>query len=329
MSGPVARHAAIIMPSLPPCEPRRPGDAAHPGAQCQTVAEERRTTARDMWHRLETIHSVVYFAPEVANAYKRIGLKGFWMGYFAGRAAPLGHASPELVTALFFNFHPAMVSRALPEAWRLAPPPAILAARLDGIDEALHRLLGERALRSADIAAAADLVDEATRGCELAGRPLFAAYRSLPRPDSPHLRLWHAATLIREHRGDGHVAANLAYGLDGLAAHLMLCATGAVPRSSLQPHRGWSDEEWDAASRSLSSAGVIGEHGQLTEAGRTLRQRVEDVTDRLASEPWTHIGADRTKRLDELLRPVAESIVSSGIIPFPNPMGLPGPPVLS
>ncbi len=227
--------------------------------------------AREMWHRLEAVHSVVYFASEVAQAYKRIGLKGFWMGYFAGRAAPLGQASPELVTAVFFNFHPAMVSQALPYAWQLAAPAEILAARQAGIDEALHRLLGETALRRADIAAAADLAEEGISGCELAGRPLFAAYHSLPWPDSPHLRLWHAATLIREHRGDGHVAANLAHGLDGLAAHLTLGATGAVPRSSLQPNRGWSDDEWDAAARSLSSAGVIGGDGQLTEAGRTLR----------------------------------------------------------
>jgi len=57
------------------------------------------STARRMWQLLETIHAVVYFAPEVLDAYTAVGLKGFWMGYFAGRSAPLGAASPEVVTA--------------------------------------------------------------------------------------------------------------------------------------------------------------------------------------------------------------------------------------
>ena len=119
---------------------------------------EARATARRMWQLLETVHAVVYFAPEVAEASRQLGLKGFWMGYFAGRAAPLGPAPPEVVAATFFNFHPAMVARALPDAWSIACPGDVTAARLAAVDDALRRLLGSR-----DLAPAADLAADATR----------------------------------------------------------------------------------------------------------------------------------------------------------------------
>lgn len=290
---------------------------------------ETLSRVRAMWQLLETIHAVVYFAPEVRQAYEQAGLRGFWRGYFAGRAAPLGAASAEVVTAAFFNFHPDMVSRAVPGVWQVVSPAEAIQARLSGVDAALSRLLDHSTLSSSDLAAAADLAQQAVGGCATAGRTFFAAHLAIPWPLPAHLRLWHAATLLREHRGDGHIAANLAHGLDGLTTLVTGCAAGALPRNSIQPHRGWSDDQWDQATRALTGAGLLHVDGRLTDDGRAVRQRVEDTTDRLAAEPWVFLGADRTDHLRQLLEPIADEVANSGTIPYPNPMALPPPPTVA
>jgi hypothetical protein len=280
--------------------------------------------ARRMWPAFETYHAHVYFVPEAPEAYRELGLKGGWMGYFASRAAALGAASPGLVTAVFFNFHPAMVARALPDAWALASPDDVLAARLRTADAALRRLI-PRHIGSAAEAEAAALAREAAEAPALAGRPLFGALRSLPWPDEPHLVLWHAATLLREHRGDGHVAALTAAGLDGCEAHVTVTATGAVPRETLQGNRKWSDEDWSAAEERLRARGWLDAGGALTDTGRAVRAEVEARTDTLAEEPWTALGPERTERLLELLTPMARAINDAGGVPVPNPVGVPAP----
>ena len=278
--------------------------------------------ARRMWPAFETYHAHVYFVPEAAEAYRRLGLKGGWMGYFASRSAALGAASPELVTAVFFNFHPAMVARALPDAWALASPEDVVAARLQTADVGLRRLIPEH-IGSPGEGEAAALAREAAEAPALAGRPLFAALRALPWPDQPHLVLWHACTLLREHRGDGHVAALTAAGLDGCEAHVTLTATGSVPRETLQVNRKWSDEEWAAAEERLRARGWLDAAGKLTDAGRAGRAEVEARTDELAEEPWRALGPERTERLLELLTPLARAINAAGGVPVPNPVGVP------
>ena len=280
--------------------------------------------ARRMWQWFETCHAVVYFAPEKKPAYDAAGLRGGWMGYFAGRAAPLGPASAELVTALFYNFHPRMVRRSIPDAWSFSTPERVLEARLQIVDGALRRLW---APHRSELGEAADIASDAAGACELEGRPLFAANAALTPPDEPHLRLWHAATMLREHRGDGHVAALVTAGLDGCEAHLTLVGTGAVPASELQPNRGWSDDEWAAARGRLVERGVLDESGHLTSEGAELRRWVEDCTDQLALAPWRAVGEDRARRLSSLLEGPARAVVEGGGVPFPNPMGLPGPDV--
>lgn len=270
--------------------------------------------ARRMWHLLEPCHAVVYFADEVREAMHDVGLKGFWMGYFAGRAAPVGPVGPDVVTAMFFGFHPAMAARALPDAWTLASPAEVLAARYAAVGATLERILGDDA-RGDAVAEAADLTRAALEGCDVAARPLFAAHAALPWPEEPHLALWHGATLLREHRGDGHVICLAAEGLDGCSAHVAAVVAGTVTRERLQPARGWSDEDWEAAR--LRLAGV-----DLTD----LRTRVEIRTDRLAVGPWSHLGAARTARLAQLLEPLAVRVMASATIPLPNPIGMRWPP---
>ncbi len=280
--------------------------------------------ARRMWQTLEPYHAVVYFAPEAREAYTAAGLKGYWMGYFGSRAAALGPVPAEVVAATFYNFHPRMVARAIPDAWRFAEPAHILAARYGAADAALRRVFGER-VNSAEVAEAAALARRAVEGCDMAGRPLFAAHLALPWPEAPHLALWHATTLLREYRGDGHIVALLAEGLDGCEAHLTLAATGAAPRETLQPNRGWNDEEWAAAQDRLTRRGWLAPDGTLTEAGRAGRQAVEARTDALASPPWEHLGAEGCARLLELARPLSGQIMQQGGIPLPNPLGLTWP----
>ena len=280
--------------------------------------------ARRMWPAFETYHAHIYFVPEAAEAYRHLGLKGGWMGYFASRAAPLGAAPPELVSAVFFNFHPAMVARALPDAWALASPEDVLATRLRTADVALRRLIPDHVGSPAEAEAAA-LAREAAEAPPLAGHPLFAALRAQPWPDDPHLVLWHACTLLREHRGDGHVAALTAAGLDGCEAHVTLTATGSVPRKTLQDNRKWSDEEWAAAEERLRARGWLDADGDLTDAGRAGRAEVEARPDALDTAPWEALGPQRSERLLELLTPMARAINGAGGVPVPNPVGVPAP----
>ncbi|MDQ1504808.1 MAG: hypothetical protein QOD57_2535 [Actinomycetota bacterium] len=282
------------------------------------------TYARRLWPAYETYHAHIYFVPEATDAYRELGLKGGWMGYFASRAAALGAASSGLVTAVFFNFQPAMVARALPDAWALASPDDVLAARLRTADRALRRLLPDHVGSPAEAEAAA-LAREAAEAAALAGRPLFGALRSLPWPEEPHLGLWHACTLLREHRGDGHVAALTAAGLDGCEAHVTLTAAGNVPRATLQANRKWSDDDWAAAEARLAARGWLDAAGGLTDAGRAGRAEVENRTDDLAEEPWRALGPERTERLLELLTPMARAINDAGGVPVPNPVGVPAP----
>ena len=265
--------------------------------------------ARRMWWATEPCHAAVYFAPEAREAYTAIGLKGFWMGYFASRAAPMGPVPAAVVQATFYNFAPGMVARAIPDAWARAAPARVVTARRDAVDEALRRMLGDL-----DVAEAGTLARTAVEGCEPAGRPLFAAHASIDWPDEPRLALWHACTLLREFRGDGHVAALLTEGFDGCEAHVSLALTGAVPADVLRTNRGWSEDEWAAA-----RARVEGRDW------RAARARVETRTDELALAPWRALGEEGCDRLLACMRPIVTRLVEHEAVTFPNPMGLPSP----
>jgi hypothetical protein len=112
---------------------------------------------------LEPYHAMVYFAPEARAAYTALGLKGYWMGYFASRSAAMGAVPANLVTATFYNFHPRMVARSIPDAWRFSTPKRILAARYEGADVVLRKLLSER-ITAPELAEAVVLAREAAEG---------------------------------------------------------------------------------------------------------------------------------------------------------------------
>ena len=291
-------------------------------------------TARSMWTLYEPIHAVTYFAPEARSAYEQAGLRGFWRGYFAGRAAPLGAASAAVVAASFFNFAPAFVARAIPGVWDLITPDEALRVRMAGATEALGRLL---AGREADAAAAADLLWRAIGELDFSGRVLAAADAALPVPGSGSsgssgasgasgswalARLWQAATVLREHRGDGHFAALAAADIDGCQAVALRCCLD-LRREDLQPVRGWTDEAWDDALARLAGRGWVGPDGELTSAGREAHAGVEDATDRAASRPWARLSPEVTAEIVAVLTPVAQACAKA--LPYPSPIGVPAP----
>jgi hypothetical protein len=280
--------------------------------------------ARVIWHRLEAINAVTYFSLECREAPARLGLKGFWMGYFACRAAPMGAINAAVVEATFFNFRADRVRRAVPAAWSYASPEDILDARASSAAAALRRLLSDS--EAEQLAADASPVLESAIGCATpAGRPLFAANCDVTRPDDPVAALWQAATTLREHRGDGHVALLTGAGLDGCEVHALFAACEDVAPKLLEDGRGWSSQDWQAALDRLKVRGLIAGDSRPTTNGRRLRQRIERRTDELAVSPYEAVGEERVEQLVALLGPAVRRITSAGEIAFPNPMGLPPP----
>jgi len=281
--------------------------------------------SRRLWQLIEPIHAVTYFAPACRDAMTELGLKGFWMGYFAARSAPFGAAPAPLVEATFNNFAPALVRRAIPDAWERATPEAVVRERSAAAAIALRQLAPDadeharRVLPMLEPAAAAATCD---------GRPLAAANQALPTPADPVERLWQSATTLREHRGDGHVAALVANGVSGLEAHVLatLTARGAADAERLQQARGWTPVEWDAAVAGLATRGLVDDDGRATDDAHLLHARVETTTDDIAWQPYAD-GLTETGLglLSTVLRPLATIVLRSGLLPFPNPIGLPDP----
>lgn len=270
--------------------------------------------SRQMYRTLEPYHAQIYFVPEAKRAYEKIGLQGSRMGYFASRGAPLGPVSAEVMAAIFYNFHPALVQRAIPDAWQRATQEQIIAARFEATDAALRRLLWDH-LESQELVEAAHLAREATTACTTEGRPLFAATAKLPWPEQPHLALWHATTLLREFRFGGHCAALMVEGISACEALVTHAATGEISAKALQSSRAWSTEEWAATVQHLRERGWLNEDGTLTEEGKARRDAVEQHTDQLALPPWEHLGEANCKRLRELVRPLSIAITNAGTFP--------------
>jgi hypothetical protein len=267
-------------------------------------------------HRaVDPLHSLVYFAPETEERLTEAGLRPGRMCYFAGRAAALGAVGAGVVTATFYNFSPALVARHIPRAWGLASPRPVLDARLAAADAALRRLLGD-AVGSPEVHEAADLARTATQGCAPEGRPLYAGHAEVGWPDEPHLVLWHAVTLLREHRGDGHIAVLARAGLSGLEALVTHTATGrGFTEAAAKATRGWTDEEWDEVVRGLRERGLLDAEGALTETGSGLRRDVEAETDALAEQPWRQLGEEGTERLAEIGRALSRRAAEAGAFP--------------
>jgi len=266
--------------------------------------------ARQTWRTLEPYHGAVYFSPESASRYAELGVDAA-AGYFASRSAALGAAPADVVIATFYNFSPQVVRRAIPAAWEAATPQQFTAARLAGIDATLRRILGAD-ISSPALARAAELARAAAEVTvdHPQGRPLFAAHAALPWPSEPHLVLWHAQTLLREFRGDGHVAALLAAGLSGLDALVTHGATGDIDAEVLRTSRAWTPEQWGQAVQSLRERGWLddGPDLALSEDGKRRRAEIEHTTDSLSALPYLTLGPAACAELRSLVRPFSLAI---------------------
>ena len=265
------------------------------------------------------MHGVTYIAPHARAALDGLGYRGYWMGYFAARSAPLGMVPPEVVTAIFYNFAPERVAKALPAAWQIAGPEAALQARQDSAVAALRRY---GLAVDENVTTAADLAARAVRQAPLDGRPLFAANRALPWPDDPLAALWHAATLPREHRGDAHVALLSAAGVSGRECNVLQAAAGLIPRDYIARTRDYDDATWRHHEEQLAGRGLLNDDGTLTEAGRELKDAIESTTDALALSALDALSDDEVEALFQALTPITRAVVAGGDVPAVTPMNL-------
>lgn len=284
-------------------------------------------TARVMWQATEPVHAMAYFTAEPQEEYAAIGLDRTVNpahGYFPARAAAMGPVPWQVVQSTFFNFSAFVCQLGIDGVWDIASPTEVLAARHRGVERALTRLCGDLLDDTSALAEAAELAREAALGCTVEGRPLYAAHASLPWPESPLLQLWHAISLLREFRGDGHIAAMVCQGLTGIEGAVLHVVQGDLwSRRALQATRGYSDEQYDAAVARLVDRGWLDEAGAFTDAGRAARQEVEDRTDVLALPGWERLGAQGCARLRELVTPLSEAVLDGGGMPV---MRKPAPP---
>jgi hypothetical protein len=289
------------------------------GGWLTAIVRRQPELARRFFDRFEPVHAVTYFAPEARAALDGLGYRGFWMGYFAARSAPLGMVPREVVAAIFYNFAPERVAKALPAAWEIAGPEAALRARQDSAVAALRRYgIGA----DENVCIAAELAGRAARQAPLDGRPLFAANLTLPWPEDPLAGLWHAATLLREQRGDAHVAVLAAAGVSGRESNLLHAAAAGIPRDYIARARDYDEAAWRHHEQRLAERGILNDDGSLTTAGRELKDRIESATDTLALSALEELSDDQVEALFQALTPIARAVVAGGDVPAVTPMGL-------
>ena len=254
-------------------------------------------------------HGFIYFADAATAEYASLGLAGSQQ-YFASRAAPLGPVGPELVVATFFNFSPDRVRDAVPSCWEVADPEQIQAARLRAAASVLAEACAD--VDRASVAEATVIAQRMVDGVGDEGKPLAAANRSVELPDDPWGALFQLLTIIREWRGDAHVAVLTSHAVTAVEALVLHAATGQVPRVALETTRGWPASAWGDAIAALQEKGLVDADGEFTETGRTFRESIEEETNRAVHPLVAAVGPDVTQQLCDLLKPMRDGLVASG-----------------
>ncbi len=266
--------------------------------------------ARRMFELVEPIGLIPYSADDPNETMFALGFTNYWDTYFAGRAAPLGLVPAAVVDALFYNFAPGEVARHIPKVWRTTTPEAAIAARRAGCAKALRRILGAR-VDDAAFARTTELLLKAATGAPYEGRPMYAALRSLPIPDDVVTRLFHAASLLREHRGDGHIAALMSEGVGGLEAHVLLALDMDMPAEKFGRIHHLPAAQIEAVVDAMRDRGLIGGDGWLSAEGRAVKQRVEALTDDLAAPPYECLEPAERDELIAALEPIAAALIAA------------------
>ncbi|HEV2634708.1 MAG TPA: MarR family transcriptional regulator [Actinocrinis sp.] len=249
----------------------------------------------------------VTFSDIPNEEFLALGMRNYWDGYFAGRAAPLGTAPAEVVHAVFYNFAPGEVARHIPWVWEKTTPQEAIAVRERGSAAALRQMAGPL-VDSPDLARIADLTTRAGVSAPTEGRALYAGLRALDVPEEPVARLWHSATLLREHRGDGHNAALLAHGIGGTEAHVLLALTLGMKAEEFGRVHHLPKPQLAAVVEGLRERGLVDADGGFTEIGRQTRERIEALTDELAAPAYDVLSADELDELIAGLEPIAAAV---------------------
>ena len=273
---------------------------------------------------VEPLAAAVYFAPEANAAYASLGaLDGFWAPYYASRGACLGETPALAVAAAFGVFNPDQMVEELEKAWKVATPQQWWNARVEGATEQLERLLGpspEGAER------ATELLRRVADNSPVSGHPFYAGLASQPWPGTLHGDLWHAADLVREHRGDTHTAAYNALGFTAPEIMMLTELWRGLPHGLYLASRHWPADAVATGLASLREKGwVDGDPPTLTDAGIKVRVEVEDLTDRGEAAVLDVLTDDERDELFAILKPMAATIVAGGGYPAdPNERELPG-----
>lgn len=260
---------------------------------------------------LGVLHAPVYRSRELRGRLADRGVTEAMAAYFAQRSAPLGPAGPQLVAATFYGFSPAAIATHLPAVWGLVPPEEVIAITLDAMRELFGRLIGDRVATAAELAA---LLAPVVDAHAFAGRPLAAAWASVPWSGEPLLDLWLATCVIRESRGDGHIALLVAEEIGPIESHLVTAGDDPARRTAFQATRGWTDAEIDGAAAGLRERGLLGEDGRRTDAARELRRRIERRTDELSAAPWAEAGPENVTRIADLALELLPPVLTSGTL---------------
>ncbi len=286
--------------------------APRPGAEAHaTRTGDRQAVARRMFDLVEPIGLLPYSADESNEAMFALGFTDYWDTYFAGRAAPLGSSAPaELVHALFYNFGPGEVARHLPKVWSVTTPEAAIAARNEGCARALRRVLGD-VVDDAGFARTTELLTRAATSAPIEGRPMYAALRALPLPDDPAARHFHAAALLREHRGDGHIAALVTEGVGGLEAHVLLALDLGIAAPTFGRIHHLPRALLTDLIEGMRDRGLVEDERTFTPEGRAVKDRIEALTDRLAFAPYAVLDPAELAELVGALEPIARALLDA------------------
>jgi hypothetical protein len=273
----------------------------------------REPVARRLFELTEPISLVFFFAQEPNDSMATLGFRSYWDGYFAARSAPLGMVPAAVVHAAFYNFADGEAARHIPSAWEKIPPEASIAARERGSTASLRRILGDELAGSPGLSRAADLTTKAATSAPTAGRVMYAGMRTLPVPSDPVARLWHSATMLREHRGDGHIAALVGARIGGTEAHVLTALDmGIHPPESFGRIHHLPKKRLAEVMDGLRERGLVDADGYFTDAGRATKQRIEALTDELAAPPYDALSPADLDELVAELEPITATLVAAG-----------------
>jgi hypothetical protein len=269
------------------------------------------SAVRRMARAAEAVHTLAYYTPEI-RSFTDDGFKGWWHAYFAYRSAPMGPVPASVVTAVFYNFAPRMVERAVPGCWDIMSPTAVRERQLELVEQAVTRCLATHPDPGL-LGRAAELLRATASSLPVGARPLYAAWAGEPWPGTDLMDLWHGCTLLREFRFDGHNIALAAAPLDPVECHLMMASHGYGNAPTIQKIRGWTADEWDAAHRRLVDRGWLTPEGGQTTDGGQARRDVERTTDRLAAPAAEALG-DEAGELADILQGLRSYLMETGAV---------------